>query len=106
MYDSIATLKGDPVTSYDQYGNEVITYSDRQVYVQPRSVYHSEFYQAAQVGLHPTVTFMIANKADYEDEKLIEWEGKRYNVVRADWDAQRDAINLICEERIDGQESN
>lgn len=106
MYDSVATLKGDPETTYDKYGNEVITYNDREVYVQPRSVYHSEFYQAAQEGLHPSITFTIANRADYANEKLIEWEGKKYKVVRVDWNAQRDAINLICEERINDQESD
>lgn len=100
MYDSVATLKGSPVQSYDEYGNEVITYTDREVYVQPRGVFNSEFYSAAQLGLQPSVTFVIANKADYEGERLIEWEGQLYNVIRVDWNAQRDAISLICEERV------
>ena len=100
MYDSVATLKGEPITTYDEYGNEVITYQDNQVYVMPRGVYNAEFYNAAQAGLHPTITFVLANRADYHGEKLIEWEGKSYNVIRTDWTAQRDRISLICEERI------
>lgn len=100
MYDSIATLKGSPTASYDGYGNEVLTYEERPVYVLPRGVYHSEFYSAAQVGLHPSITFEISNKADYNGEKLITWEGKDYEVIRADWTAQRDTIALICEERV------
>ena len=100
MYDSIATLKGEPITTYDEYGNEVITYSDNQVYVMPRVVYNAEFYNAAQAGLHPSITFVLTNKADYNGERLIEWEGKSYNVIRTDWTAQRDKISLICEERI------
>ena len=100
MYDSIATLKGAPTTTYDEYGNEVITYQDNQVYVMPRGVYNAEFYNAAQAGLHPSITFELANKADYNGERLIEWEGKSYNVIRTDWTAQRDKIALICEERI------
>ena len=100
MYDSVATLKGEPTTTYDEYGNEVITYKDNQVYVMPRGVYNAEFYNAAQAGLHPTITFVLANRADYHGEKLIEWEGKSYNVIRTDWTAQRDKISLICEERI------
>lgn len=100
MYDSIATLKGEPTTTYDEYGNEVITYQNNQVYVMPRGVYNAEFYNAAQAGLHPTITFVLANKADYNGERLIEWEGKSYNVIRTDWTAQRDKISLICEERI------
>ena len=100
MYDSIATLKGSAVSTYDEWGNEVITYTDKQVYVQPRGIFNAEFYNAAQAGLHPTVTFVITNKADYSGEKLIEWEGKLYNVIRVDWNAQRDGISLICGERV------
>lgn len=100
MYDSIATLKGEPTVTYDTYGNEVITYTDSTVYVLPRGVYQAEFYNAAQAGLHPTITFVLTNRADYNGEKLIEWEGKLYNIIRTDWTAQRDAISLICEERI------
>ena len=100
MYDSVATLKGVPVSTYDEYGNEVTTYTDKTVYVQPRGVYHTEFYNAAHTGLHPSITFKLTNKADYSGEKLIEWEGKQYNVIRVDWTAQRDSISLICEERI------
>ena len=36
----------------------------------------------------------------YHGEKLIEWNGVLYNVIRTDWTAQRDSINLICEERV------
>ena len=100
MYDSIATLKGEPITTYDEYGNEVIAYTDNEVYVMPRGVYNAEFYNAAQAGLHPSITFVLTNKADYNGERLIEWEGKSYNVIRTDWTAQRDSISLICEERV------
>lgn len=100
MYDSVATLKGGPTTSYDAYGNEVITYTERQVFVMPRGVYNSEFYNAAQVGLHPSITFVLTTRADYQGEKLIEWEGKDYEVIRVDWTAQRDSISLVCEEHI------
>ena len=100
MYDSIATLKGEPTATYDEYGNEVITYTDNTVYVMPRGVYNAEFYNAAQAGLHPSITFVLANKADYNGEKLIEWNGVYYDVIRTDWTAQRDSISLICEERV------
>lgn len=100
MFDSIATLKGVPTTTFDTYGNEVITYTDTNVFVKPRGVYNAEFYNAAQAGLHPSITFEIANKADYNGERLIQWEGKLYNVIRADWNADRDKISLICEERV------
>lgn len=100
MYDNVATLKKESGRSYDQYLNEAITYEDRVVFVQPRSVYNSEFYNAAQAGLHPSITLEMTNRADYEGETLVEFEGKLYNVIRADWTAQRDKIALILEERV------
>ncbi|MBQ1297472.1 MAG: phage head closure protein [Clostridiales bacterium] len=100
MFDSVATLKGTPVATYDSAGNETLTYTNKAVFVQPRGVYNAEFYNAAQAGLHPSITFVLANKADYSGEKLVEWEGKTYEVIRTDWTAQRDEIALICEERV------
>ncbi len=100
MYDSVATLKAYGTPTYDGYGNEIQNITTTQVFVQPRGVYNAEFYNAAQAGLHPSITFELTNRADYHGEKVIEWEGKDYNIIRTDWDAQRDAIRLICEERV------
>ena len=100
MYDGIAILKSYGEPTFDQYGNEFPTVIAREVFVQPRGVYQSEFYNAAQLGLKPSVTLYLTNKADYQGEKVLTYEGKEYNVIRTDWNAQRDGISLICEERI------
>lgn len=100
MYDNVATLKAYGEPTYDDYGNEFVPEIDTMVFVQPRGVYNAEFYNAAQAGLHPTITFMLTNRADYEGQKVIEFEGKEYSIIRTDWTAQRDGISLICEERI------
>lgn len=102
MYDSIATLIAYGTATYDTYGNEVIAETTKDVFVQPRGVYQSEFYNAAQLGLKPSLTLFLSNKADYDGQKVLMYEGKTYNVIRVDWTAQRDGISLICEERIDG----
>lgn len=101
MYESVATLKAYGTPSYDMYGNEIESVTTSSVYVMPRGVYNAEFYNAAQAGLHPSITFEITNRADYHGEKVIEWEGKDYNVIRTDWTAQKDRISLICEEKVD-----
>ena len=103
MYDGIAKLiaYGEPI--YDSAGNETIPELYSWVFVQPRGVYQSEFYNAGQIGLKPSLTLFIANKVDYSGQKLLEYEGKRYSVIRVDWTAQRDGISLICEERINNE---
>ena len=98
--DAIAYLVQDDVRTYDEYGNEVQSITETDVFVMPRGVYNAEFYNAAQAGLHPSITFVLTNKADYNGEKVIEWEGQEYTVIRTDWNAQRDGISLICEERV------
>lgn len=100
MYDNIAFLLSEPEATYDDYGNEILTHKRRQVFVQPRGVYSSEFYSAGQLGLQPSITLTLTNKADYAGEKVLEFEGRIYNVIRPDWTAQRDSISLVCEERI------
>lgn len=100
MYDSTATLYKDGTKTYDTYGNETIARTSRTVYVQPRGVYNAEFYNAAQAGLHPSITLTLANREDYEGEIIVEFEGKFYDVIRTDWKAQRDSISLILQERI------
>lgn len=100
MYDGVATLLKDGQRTYDEYGNEAIAQEQREVYVQPRGVYQSEFYNAAQNGLRPSLALFIANKEDYQDETLLVYEGKKYAVIRVDWSAQRDGVSLVCEEKV------
>lgn len=103
MYDSIAYLIKDGEKTYDEYLNEKITTTKRMVYVQPRSVYNSEFYNAQVIGLHPSITLTLANREDYEGEKAVEFEGVVYSVIRADWKAQRDSISLVLEEKTNAE---
>lgn len=99
MYDSVAVLYKESARTYDTYLNENITYTTRTVYVQPRSVYNSEFYNAAQAGLHPSITLFITHRDDYEGETLVSFEGVMYEVIRVDWKAQRDGLTLVLQER-------
>ncbi len=100
MYDGIAILKSYSNEGFDKYGNKTTKEVKRTVFVQPRGVYASEFYNAAQLGLKPSLTLYMTNRNDYQGEKVLEFDGKEYSVIRVDWNAQRDGISLICEERV------
>lgn len=103
MFDATAKLYLIDSASYDTDGNEIRHFTSREVFVKSRSVYHSEYYEAAQNGLHPTINLTIANREDYSGEQIIEFDGKFYNVIRVDWTASRDKVDLVLEER-DGTE--
>ena len=55
MYDGIAKLIKYNGQTFDKYGNSVKVAEERTVYVMPRGVYASEFYDAAQIGPPPGV---------------------------------------------------
>lgn len=99
MYDDVAKLRDYGEPSYDAAGNESFEITETTVFVQPRGVYQSEFYNAAQLGLKPSLSLYMTNKADYNGQKELEYHGTIYEVIRVDWSAQRDGITLICEER-------
>lgn len=102
MYEDVAKLIKYGESTFDRYGNETVEKTAREVYVMPRGVYQSEYYNAAQVGLKPSITFEISTREDYEEEKELEYNGRIYDVIRVDWNAQRDSVSLICEERANG----
>lgn len=98
MFDSTAILKKEQ-TTLDAYLNPVKAFTEREVYVKPRSVYASDFYQAAQAGLRPSVVLEMFGE-DYEGEDVIVFNGTEYTVIRTYWRPDRDAIELTLEARI------
>lgn len=80
-FDDILTLVEESYAT-DEYGDQVITESLRTVFCKVQSIGQSEFYQAAEAGLKPEIKFILADYLDYQDEKAVEWSGKRYTVLR------------------------
>ena len=99
MYDDVAILKSYGEPTFDEYGNEIRPIIETEVFVQPRGVYSSEYYNAAQLGLKPSITLYLTDRLDYNGQKELTFDGRDFSVVRVDWNAQRDGISLICEER-------
>lgn len=100
MYESTAILLGKPTATYDDYGNEILSHAKKQVFCKMRSVYQSEFYNAAQLGIQASIVLIISNRIDYENEKEVFFNGTYYDVVRADWANEGDSVSLTLAERI------
>lgn len=103
MYDDVIMLKKVQARTFDSAGNEILTYTERTIPALPEGVYSAEFYNAAIAGMHPSITFRIWNRVDYEGEKVVEYNGTEYAVTRVDWTGKSDDIRLICEERTNVQ---
>ena len=99
MFESTAVLCSETQT-LDESLNVVSTYSDRTVYVKPRSVYGSDFYEAARSGLQPSVVLELAAPAEYQGERLVVYNGRKYTVIRVYQRPDRDTVELTLEERM------
>jgi len=98
MFDSTITLMKETNT-VDAYGDTVQTFTERTIFAEVKSIGQNEFYQAEAVGLKPEIKFLIADFADYQDEKKLKYTPfggteKIYNVLRT----YRNKLNLeiVC----------
>lgn len=76
----VLTLVAQTVT-LDDYGNEVATETEREVFCEVDSITQSEFYQAANTELNPEHKFTIFF-GDYEGESIVKYNGVRYSIYR------------------------
>ena len=62
--------------------HETVTEQTRQVFCEVRSVTRSEYYQGLNAGIQPEYVFFLALAEDYDDERIVKYNGKNYNVTR------------------------
>lgn len=98
MYDHIIEL-GRITYTQNAYGQEVETKVWKEVFADIRSVSRQEFYSAAMSGIRPTVVFALADYYDYDDEKIIRYDGKTYDVIRTYRRADFDELEITAEMR-------
>jgi len=82
-------------TVYDDLGNPTKTEVKTPILCDLRSIGRNEFYSAAVQGMKPDIAFVIYS-FEYDDQNIVEFEGKRYTVLRtygSDWET----VELTCE---------
>ena len=68
----------------------------RSILSERKSVRQSEFYQAAATDFKPEIVFEIWPH-EYDDEKILEYKGKRYKIFRS-FEPDFKTLELICSE--------
>lgn len=104
MFDSIIKLQKETNT-VDKYGDTTQTFTERTVFAEVKSISQAEFYQAEATGLKPEIKFIIADFADYQDEKILKYKPFgasseiEYTVLRT----YRNKLNLeiVCKRGIE-----
>jgi len=87
------------ITTKDEDGFPVTTEIKRQVFADKKSVRQSEFYQAALQNINLELMFDVRT-VDYQEEKLLDYEEKRYKIVRT-YDKDGELTELVCS-RLEG----
>ena len=86
----------------DAIGNVTSTLtSANKCYAKAQSVRVNEYYNAAEIGLTPSVEFVI-KKLNYNGEDEIEWNNKRYSVIRVVEPKNKFDIVLVCSVKMGG----
>lgn len=56
--------------------------TSRTVFCDLRSIGQKEFYEASARDFYPEKKFVLADYLEYEGEQLVEYDGRRYRVLR------------------------
>lgn len=83
-------------TTQDPDGYPVIQEEKKEVFADVCSVTRTEFFEALKAGVSETICFRMTS-CDYDDQKLIEYGGLRYQVERA-YRTNMDTVELNCSE--------
>ena len=84
----------------DDYGNEKTAFLSRSLVAELLNVSRNEFFKARQDRLNAEFVVKI-HWLDYQDEKIVEHNGKLYNVYRTYFDEENDIMELYLTERIE-----
>ena len=83
MYNEVIKLM-DVTTATNPAGDVIETITKKEVFAKVKSVWMKEHYAALGVGLKPELVFVLADYYDYDDQEFIEYEDKRYTILRVD----------------------
>ena len=84
----------------DEIGNILSSSkSSKKVYAKKQSVKTSEFYNALQAGMYPSVEFVI-KRLNYNGEDELEWNNEKYSIIRTVDPKSKFDIVLVCGKKI------
>lgn len=102
VHDVVITLIRRAVSdNSDDYGRAVTEETRRDIFAVECGVKRNEFYQAQAIGMTPTVTFQCFG-FDYDDEKIIGYNGREYSVIRT-YPLPGERLEIVCTDIAEGQ---
>ena len=93
-YDNELILISETVTQ-DEIGQEIKTPTQTSILCGLKSIGRNEFYSAAQVGLKPSLIFIV-HKYEYSGEIKVLFENQEYKVMKT-YSTGNEELELTCE---------
>lgn len=88
------------VQEEDDIGNIVTSsFTLTKRYAKKQSVRTNEFYSAVESGLTPSVEFVM-KRLDYDGQLELQWNNKRYSIIRTVDPKNKFDIVLVCARKI------
>ena len=93
-YDHELTLIGETIEE-DEIGNQRPVETRTTILCSVKSAGRNDFYSGAAAGLRPEYVFTV-HAYEYGGERIVEFEGKRYSVIRT-YQVGAEEIELTAE---------
>ncbi|HFU4362842.1 TPA: phage head closure protein [Streptococcus suis] len=98
MWNHEITLIAKRITGKDKL-KQNITEEDKTVLLcRKKSISRSEFYQANQAGIRPSLVVDI-HSFEYDNQELAEFEGKRYRILKT-YPVDLETLELTMTEKL------
>lgn len=86
----------DKALEEDEIGNiKTSSFTLTKRYAKKQSVRTNEYYSAVETGLTPSIEFVI-KRIDYDGQQELNWNNKRYSVIRTIDPKNKYDIVLVC----------
>ena len=82
LVQRLAVQDADGLPVLDEHGQPVMDETYRDVLCEVLSIGQKEFYAAHGTDFHPELKIKLTDYLDYNGEKLVDYDGVRYRVIR------------------------
>ena len=98
MWNHEITLIENKITGKDKLKQNIIEEVKTVLLCRKKSVTRSEFYQANQAGIRPSLVVDI-HSFEYDNQELAEFEGKRYRIPKT-YPVDLETLELTMTEKL------
>ena len=91
--DTVIKLISQTLTT-DELGYPIASETFYETFAKVRSITQTEFFSAGKNGIAPDFSFVV-NDAEYRGQRLLEYEGKRYEIYRT-YQPNNDTVELYA----------